>query len=457
MEVVAGNKAVVLGLGVSGAATVRYLRSRGMQVAVSELRNYDQLNAEERDLLQGLEVETGGHSEAFIQRADYLVPSPGVPLGLPVLESARAKGIPILGELALAAGEISVPVVAVTGSNGKTTVTGLIGEIARSGGYNPFVGGNIGTPLVSYLLSPAGYDLVVLELSSFQLEISGAFRVDIALLLNLSPDHLDRHGGMEAYARAKSRIFSGQRPDDTAILGGDDPAVMEQAKSLAGRVLTFGHGDSCQARIVDSGILVARDDGEELYDLEETALNSKVNRLNAAAAILAAQRLGVTGDRIREGIARYAPPEHRMTLVAEIDGVRFINDSKATNIGALAAALDSCPLGVILIAGGINKGADFSIIKDLVRQKVKRMLCIGEAGDLLVATFSGVTAVEKAADMASAVSRAAFVAIPGQTVLLAPGCASFDMFSGYAERGRVFAGLVEEVRLNKEKMRKCND
>ncbi len=451
MELVAGTKAVILGLGVSGLAVLRYLQSRGLEVAVSEFRSYDDLSEDEKVVCRGLAFETGGHSEEFVLQADLVVPSPGVPLDLDVLKAARQRGIPIVGEPALAAGEISVPVIAVTGSNGKTTVTGLIGELLQSSGFRPFVGGNIGTPLLSYLFEAQQYDVVVLELSSFQLDLSGAFRPDVGLLLNLSPDHLDRHGDMAGYTRAKQRIFCNQGAGDTAILGGDDPLVMESAPGLTGRIYTFGHGPDSRARIVEDRVIVTRDGREDIFELKETRLNSRVNHLNAAAAILAAECVGADPEGIKKGLSSYTPPENRMTPVAEINGVWFINDSKATNVGAMAAALESCSSSVILLAGGRDKGGDFYAIRELVREKVETMLCIGEAKDLLVKTFSDVVAVEEAKDMAAAVDRAATLAEPGQIVLLAPGCASFDMFSGYAERGRVFTGLVQELKEREKK------
>ncbi len=446
MALVAGTKAVVLGLGISGLAVLEYLQSRGLEVAVSEFRSVDDLSADEQAVCADLELETGGHSEEFVLQADLVVPSPGVPLDLDVLKVARQRGIPIVGELALAAGEISAPVIAVTGSNGKTTVTGLIGELLQSSGFRPFVGGNIGTPLLSYLLDPQRYDVVVLELSSFQLDISGGFRPDIGMLLNLSPDHLDRHGDMAGYCRAKQRIFCNQKPDDTAILGSDDSLVMDQAAELVSRICTFGHGQDSQARIVEDQVVVTRDGQKNVFELAGTRLNSRVNRLNAAAAILAVGCVGAGSEGIRKGLSSYSPPENRMTPVAKINGVQFINDSKATNVGAMAAALESCPSGVILLAGGRDKGGDFSAIRALVREKVETMLCIGEASNLLSSIFTDVVAVEQVKDMAAAVSRSAALAKPGQIVLLAPGCASFDMFSGYAERGRVFTGLVQELK-----------
>jgi UDP-N-acetylmuramoylalanine--D-glutamate ligase len=445
MELDRGKRAVVVGLGISGMAVVQYLLSRGLRVAISERRQYEDFNADERAMTQNLDLETGGHSEAFVLGADYILPSPGIPLDLPVLRKAREKEIPVVGELALAAGEIPVPVIAVTGSNGKTTVTGLIGELLRAGGYHPFVGGNIGTPLLLSLLSPGDYDVLVLELSSFQLDLSGDFRPDIALLLNLSPDHLDRHHSMEEYTRAKCRIFSNQQAGDSAILGADDPLVMAQSEKIGAALSTFGNSGNAQAGIVEDKVRVSVDGRESCFELRNTNLNSKVNRLNAAAAVLAAKHFGVSDAGIRLGLSRYTVPEHRMTRVAEINGVAFINDSKATNVGAMAAAITSCPAGMVLIAGGRDKDGDFTGLRELIADKVGHMLCIGEAASLLMKIFADVVTVEKMEDMQAAVKRAAVLTKPGQMVLLAPGCASFDMFSDYAERGRVFTACVQAL------------
>ncbi|NIA05916.1 MAG: UDP-N-acetylmuramoyl-L-alanine--D-glutamate ligase, partial [Proteobacteria bacterium] len=445
-------RAVVVGLGASGLAAVRFLHGLGLRVSVSESRPETGIAESDLALLRrlGVALESGGHTTGFFAGAGLVVPSPGVPLDLPVLEYVAAQGAAIVGELALAAGRIRVPVVGVTGSNGKTTVTSLLGDLLRAGGRRVFVGGNIGTPLLDYLQDPGDAEVVVLELSSFQLELSGEFRPDVALFLNLSPDHLDRHGSMERYGAAKRRIFANQGPGDIAIVGADDPLVMAAAVTTAGTVLRFGRSPRVEARVTESGVsLVGYFAGEkvnETYDLRETGLNSAVNRLNAAAAILAARSLGCRPGACRTGLAGYTLPGHRMAVVAEIDGVLFVDDSKGTNIGAVAAALASCRGPVVLIGGGRDKGSDFTLLRPSVERHVRRLVLIGEAADAMAAALGSLVPVSRAAGMEDAVSRAAAAARPGDTVLLSPGCASFDMFTGYAERGRLFQQAVADLR-----------
>ncbi len=440
-------KALVLGLGVSGRSVVRFLHDQGLEVALSEHRPLDRLTPDELALVDtlGLRLETGGHTDRFLAGADLVVAGPGVPLEQEVLARARASNIPVLGELALAAGRFPVPVIGITGSNGKTTVTALVGELLTAAGFRVFVGGNIGTPLLDFFTDRRQADFVVLELSSFQLERAGEFRVRIGLLLNITPDHLDRHGSLERYAAAKYRIFAGQTGEDTAILGADDDLAVAAGTGRAQRLL-FGHAAGCDALVRGSRILVGRQEGRVLdFDLAATGLDSGVNRLNAAAAILAARAAGCPAAAIREGLARFRPPEHRMSLVGTGDGVTWINDSKATNVGAMAAALAGCGSPVVLIAGGRDKGGDFSVLRGPVREKVRALVLIGEAAGTLERALGDLVPVIRAADMAGAVRHAAAAARAGDTVLLAPGCASFDMFAGYEERGRVFSRLVREI------------
>ena len=444
-------KAVILGLGKSGLAAVRYLHRLGLQTAASDIRH--EITAAEQDVLKqcGTVLERGGHSLEFFADADLIVVSPGVPLNLPILAAARSRGVPVLGELALAAGRFNIPVIAVTGSNGKTTVTSLIGQLLRSAGKKVFVGGNIGTPVLDWLVQPDAAEVAVLEVSSFQLEIAGAFRPDIALLLNLSPDHLDRHGSFEAYAAAKRQIFAHQGTGDIAILGADDPLVTAHPPSNSGTVLYFGTQHPCRAKIEGQGLRIEPGFGPEkqveYYDLASTRLNSLVNSYNAAAAVLAVRAFSCSMEGVQAGLAAYQPPAHRMSPVAEIAGVRYINDSKATNIGAACAALAG--LGnkaVVLIAGGRNKGGDFNLLVPALQKHVKHLVLIGEAGpDLARAAQAAGLPVSFAADMRTAVLTAQAQAQVGETVLLAPACASFDMFNSYEHRGQEFSRWVMDL------------
>jgi UDP-N-acetylmuramoylalanine--D-glutamate ligase len=445
-------QAVVIGLGTAGLSTVRYLLRCGVRVAVSERSNLALIDPQTLQFLEQAQVrlETGGHSAAFLAGADVLIPGPGVPLELPIIRAAREQGIPVLGELALAAGQFQAPVIAVTGSNGKTTVTSLIGALLQVAGKTPFVGGNIGTPLLDYFIDPGPYGAVVLELSSFQLDLAGGFRPDIGLLLNISPDHLDRHGSLAAYTAAKMNIFHAQGAGDIAILGSDDPVVDGAALKEGVLGFRFGREARCAAQIVEGRVRIRLERAgvhiEERYDLAGTKLHSSVNQLNAAAAILAATLCGCSPEAIAAGLAVFEPPPHRMAEVAEIDGVRFINDSKATNIGALQAALSGCTAPVVLIAGGRDKGSDYSLVQDVVSKKVKHLVLVGEATGLMQAALGKVVKTEAATTMEDAVRRAFAAAVAGDLVLLAPGCASYDMFSGYEERGRVFAECVQGLR-----------
>jgi UDP-N-acetylmuramoylalanine--D-glutamate ligase len=450
IELQSGTKAVIVGLGKSGLAAVRYLHNLGLKTAASEYRK--QITEEERAVLDlcGADLELGGHTPEFFADADLIVVSPGVPINLPVLNAARSRGVPVVGELALAAGRIPVPVIAVTGSNGKTTVTSLIGQLLRSSGKQAFVGGNIGTPVLEYLLEPSETEAAVLELSSFQLDMAGAFRPDIALLLNLSPDHIDRHGSFENYAEAKRQIFARQGQADIAVLGADDPMVAAKPVTTAGTVLHFGTQPGCRAKVKGQSVRLepgfGADGAAEIYDLSATRLSSLVNVYNAAAAILAARAFGCSAEGIRAGLADYQPPMHRMTPAGEINGVRFINDSKATNIGAVIAALAGFKKNVILIAGGRNKGGDFTELVPAFRQHVRQAVLIGEAASELAAAAEAAGIRHQFADdMSDAVRRSFAAAKPGETVLLAPACASFDMFDNYEHRGREFMRCVEQT------------
>lgn len=458
MQISAGMRAVVVGLGKSGLAAVRYLHGQGVQVVVSEYRDLAELSGSERAVLDRYTAafETGGHSEKMLTCADVLVVSPGVPPDLPAVGAARSRGIPVLGELALAAGMIPVPVIAVTGSNGKTTVTSLLNQLLQSAGKKVFVGGNIGTPVLEYLIDPDDSEVMVLELSSFQLASAGQFRPDIGLLLNMSPDHLDWHGSMQAYTAAKYKMFAHQTQNDIALLGTDDPLLAVELVQTAGTVDTFGTLSGCRARVDEHSVRLepgfAADGHAEVYELAATRLSSRVNRYNAAAALLAVRYFGCSSQDVRVGLDVYKPPEHRMTPVARINGVRFVNDSKATNVGAVIAALAGFDTNVVLIAGGRDKGSDFSTLRRAVREHVCHLVLLGEAGADIGRALEGTAVAEYADSMDNAVTRAFAAAAPGDTVLLAPACASFDMFADYGQRGRVFTRCVQQLEKENRKL-----
>lgn len=443
----AGIRVAVLGLGVSGRAAVRYLQACGAEVRVSDNRQQQQLLEKEGEFLQETCVswEAGGHTAAFLECCDILFVSPGVPLNLPVLMELQRKGARIMGELALASPALSETVIAITGTNGKTTVTTLIGELLKGAGQSAFVGGNIGTPLFEYLLKGDQFDAVVLEASSFQLDTAGEFRPDIAVLLNVTPDHIDRHGSLAEYARAKMKIFAHQRPTDIAIVNGDDPLCRSLAGEIGSRRVLFGHGQDCHARIEGKRVILCWP-GDEVYDLAGTRMDNSTGVLNSAAAILAARSAGCSPDRIRAGLAAFRPLHHRMEPVAEIDGVVYYDDSKATNTGAVLTALAQIDGRVVLIAGGRDKGDDYTLLRQSVSEKARRVVLIGEAAVLLEKALSGAAPLVRAQSMDEAVQLASAVAEPGDAVLLSPACASFDMFNSYAHRGEVFAAAVERLR-----------
>lgn len=459
-----GMHILVVGLGKTGIAAARFFLQQGARVSVSDS---SAINALDPDTLTWLKdnnipYEIGGHSIELFTSVDLVFVSPGIPLTLEPLVTARHRGIPVTGELAIAANFMRSPVIAVTGTNGKTTVTTLLGDIFRADSRKVFVGGNIGTPLFEYLCGPQDADIVVAEISSFQLDTGGdenGLPFNVAILLNITPDHLERYSSFSAYVDSKFKIFAAQGPDDFAILNADDTEIMNRRQLWpASRKFFFGaqladfagasiHADVIQLQNSSSETLPGNMHGE-VYDLSKTALSTAPNLQNAAAAILGARLLGCRQPDINKALAAFKPLAHRMTMVAEIGGVKFIDDSKATNVGAVHSALEAIKQPVILIAGGRDKGGDYSILSELVHKKVKHMLLIGEARDKMTRAFLAFTNVETFDSLQEAVSRAYSLAVPGDAVLLSPACASFDMFTSYAERGDVFSNSVLSLRDN---------
>jgi len=446
-----GSRILVVGLGRSGLAAVRLLRKLGAEVAVSEGGHRSGITPETLVWLEehGVPLECGGHSDKFFGTPELIVVSPGIPLTIAALAQARVRGVPIIGELALAAALVKTPIIAVTGTNGKSTVTELLGEMFRAAERPVFVGGNLGTPLAEYLLGPRQAELLVLEVSSFQLDTAPGFAPAVALLLNISPDHLDRYPDYESYAKAKFAVFAAQESGAAAVLNADNLELTCRLDRYPIPARTFFFGSSPidrGARITGSVITVTGITGEpEVYDLSDSSLGQEPNVHNGAAAILGARLLDCPAAAVRLALTRFRPLNHRLALVTEVDGVQYFDDSKATNIGAVAAALDGMRRSVILIGGGRDKGGDYGFLHQAVRDKVKAMVLIGEAREKMAASFAGLTRVELADSLEAAVRAARRLASPGDAVLLAPACASFDMFSGYAERGRVFRRAVGEL------------
>lgn len=459
-----GQHIVVVGLGKTGQAAIRFFLQHGARVSVSESSPQSSISPEFLAWLKenNIVCETDGHTMDLFTSADLIFVSPGIPLTIKPLNEARRLNIPVIGELAVAAHFMRTPVISVTGTNGKTTVATLLGDIFQAASRKVFVGGNIGTPLFDYISGAQDADIVVAEVSSFQLDTGGSqnsLPFKTAILLNITPDHLERYTSFASYVDSKFTIFAAQGPDDYAILNADDAEIMNRrnlwpacqkfffGKHLADLAGASIHGSKIHLKNSSSLKLPNNIHGES-YDLTVTCLKNPPNLQNAAAAILGARLMGCPQQAIQKGLASYEPLEHRMTLVTEIGGVRYIDDSKATNVGAVYSALEALQQPIILVAGGRDKGGDYSILVEPVRQKVKHILLIGEAKDTMARAFLAFTNVEMLDTLQEAVLRAASLAAPGDAVLLSPACASFDMFSSYAERGDVFRKSVLGLRKN---------
>ncbi len=457
-----GIHVLVVGLGQTGLAAVQFFSQHGARVSVSDASPTSDINEETLQILDRhrVHLESGTHTAELFKATDLIFVSPGIPLTLEPLAAARQLAIPIVGEMAVAAQYLKTPLVAITGTNGKTTVTTLLGDIFRTCGKKVFVGGNIGTPLFEYLAGPQNADVVVAEISSFQLDTGGdakGLQPEVALLLNISPDHLERYASFEEYAASKFKIFAGQDSNDIAIMNGDDPEIMNRRQLWpSSRKYFFGSQlDNLPGATLHGKTIRLSGGGQEdfsnippdeSYDLSGTPLEGPPNLQNAAAAILAARLLGCSCRDIRQGLLQFKPLAHRLSLLAEISGVKYYDDSKATNVGAVYSALAAIDKPIILIAGGRDKGGDYAILNELVHQKVKNLLLIGEAKEKMAETFGSFTNVETLDTLEEAVISAADLAAPGDVVLLSPACASFDMFESYAERGDYFKKSVFKLK-----------
>ena len=445
-----GKKVLVVGLGKSGLAAALFLRHRGAQVTVSDVRSAEALAKDIPALLEeGIMVEAGGHGLLTFRRQDLIVVSPGVPLTTPELVQVRSFGLPVIGELELAARFIKGKMLAVTGSNGKTTTTTLLGEILKEAGLPTLVGGNIGVPVVSLVDESTDGTWSVLEVSSFQLESTEQFHPAIAVILNITPDHLDRHGSFENYIQAKERIFAVQDANDCLVLNADNTAAAQAASRAASRVFWFSVEHPVpQGAWLEQGYVVYRSQQnaeiEQVMPLGGIPLKGTHNVENVLAAVAAARQAGAPAGAIRRAIENFRAVEHRLEYVATINGVEYYNDSKATNVDATAKAVAAFSSGIHLILGGKDKGSDYTTLSQLLRERVRAVYTIGSAAAKIESHLRGVITLQSCETLENAVNAAAAAAHPGDVVLLAPACSSFDQFDSYEHRGRIFKELVSE-------------
>jgi UDP-N-acetylmuramoylalanine--D-glutamate ligase len=447
------KRVLVVGLGKSGVASAIFLHERGARVTVSDSKSEEQLRDEIPTLLdRGIAVESGGHGERTFRQQDLIVVSPGVPADAPPLQQARALGIPVVGEIELAARFLKGKIVGITGSNGKTTTTALTGAILSRGGHTTLVGGNIGTPAISLVAQSNDETWVVLEISSFQLETIERFRPHVAVMLNVTPDHLDRHGSMEAYTAAKRRIFENQTAGDFAVLNADDPVCVEMSAWLRSQLYWFtrkiepnsGAGNSAFVR--GDRIFVRDTNGErDIMSLDDIPLKGAHNVENVLAAVCAGVIAGCEPALIRAAVMEFKAVEHRLEHVATIGGVAFYNDSKATNVDATIKAVESFPACIHLILGGKDKGAPYTPLVPLLKERARRVYTIGKAAPIIEEQLAGAVDIVSCGTLEVALRKAAEAAVAGDVVLLAPACASFDQFDNYQHRGRVFKDLVQAL------------
>ncbi len=439
----------IIGAARSGVAAATLVAAHGGTPFVSDLATEEKLGPVVRSLQDaGVTYETGGHTDK-VYASRLMVISPGVPSSSPVVAEALRRGIPVVSELELASWFCPGPVAAITGSNGKTTTTTLVGRMLGDARIRHAIAGNIGTAFSGVVGDLTSDAWAVLEVSSFQLDHCETFRPKISVILNITPDHMDRYGhSMERYAASKARIFQRQEADDTLIYGADDPWTANVANSARCRKLPFG-----MARIGDDGAWVENNtlvasvgNGvHEVIRVDEITIKGQHNLQNAMAASLTGLMCGASPASIRATLRNFKGVEHRLEFVREHQGVRYYNDSKATNVDSVWYALQAFTAPIVLLLGGRDKGNDYTKLRDLVHQRVKAIVAIGESADTVAAAFNGLAVIKKAASMDEAVSTARFVANAGDVVLLSPACASFDWFQNYEHRGQVFKQLVDAL------------
>ena len=445
------KRVLVVGLGKSGLSAAMFLRAQGARVTVSDTRSAVALAREIPALLEaGIMVESGGHGLLTFRRQDLIVVSPGVPMDTPEVKQVVAFGLPVIGELELASRYLQGRVVAITGSNGKTTTTTLVGKIFADAGVPTLVGGNIGLPVIDLVAKSGPETVSVLEVSSFQLETVVEFHPWIAVVLNITPDHLDRHGSFESYAAAKARITQRQTVEDFLVLNAEDKAAQMVALKTKAQVFWFsGRRPIKQGAFVhgESILFIPREGAkaEPVMPIGDIHLKGSHNVENVLAAVCAARLAKIPAESIRASVAGFAAVEHRLELVKIVNGVEFYNDSKATNVDAAMKAVASFAGGIHLILGGKDKDSDYGSMSGMLKERVKIVYTIGSAAEKIERELQGVVKIVSAETLQVAVAKAAKAAAIGDVVLLSPACSSFDQFENYEQRGRVFRQLVNEL------------
>jgi len=447
-----GKRILVVGAGKSGLAVLRFLAGKGAFAVLTDAKKPDCPGGELAQLEdEGVVLSLGGYPEVGKETFDLVVMSPGVPLTEEPARAALANGIALIGELELAYSFTRAPIVAITGTNGKTTTTTLIGEIFKKTGRATLVGGNIGFPLVNEVERYGTDDIIVAEVSSFQLETTRSFKPRVAVVLNTPPDHLDRHGDMEGYIAAKARIFANQDPCDYTVLNYDDPLTAGLGAKTRGRKIYFSRRQELNSGVwVRSGKIVTNIDGYEeiVCGISELGIPGAHNLENALAAVAATKAVGVGSEAIASVLKEFKGVSHRLEFVAEIDGVKYINDSKGTNPDASIKALEAYDEPVVLIAGGKNKGSDFAELAGVIKKRARALVVLGQSAELIAAAAraNGFDNIQKASDFKEAVILAHQAARPGEIVLLSPACASWDMFKCFEDRGDLFKEIIFDLK-----------
>ncbi len=440
-----GKRVLVIGMGRAGVAAARLLETKGARVTITDKKGREELKEAFGELEgRGIRIETGGHPLELLEDTEIIVASPGVPPNIPLLERAKEKKIPVIGELELASSFLKVPIIAVTGTNGKTTTATLIGEILKKEGKRVAVAGNIGYPLSSCV--DKDYELMVSEVSSFQLERIKTFHPFISIMLNIASDHLDRYRDLDEYIGAKKRIFLNQKRGDFAVLNRDDPNC--PTLSIEAKKIFFSQEKLAEGVYLREGRVMAKLSGglQEVIHQEKIGIKGPHNLENALAAIATCLILRVKVASIKKVLKEFKGVPHRMEFVKKVKGVGFVNDSKATNVSSVMKSLASFTEPIILIAGGRDKGLDYSPLRPLVKERVKALILLGEAKEKIAQALSSYKRIKMAEDMKEAVNIAFKLAEEGETVLLSPACSSYDMFQNFEERGETFKEAVRELR-----------